>query len=404
MPTRPPSQSPAEGDTLLIAAQSGRALAAAARRAGLRPFVADLFGDEDTRALAEGYRRVPGRFGAWPGGRGILRALDELAELAGSKPLGVVLGSGFESAPSLMERIAGRFRLLGTDARTIARLKHPLELAILLGRLGVPHPPVSLRPIADCEDWLLKRCGGSGGGHIRPAGAGPVPAGFYLQRRVTGEPFSVAFLADGSKAQAIGVTTQWAAPSARAPYRYAGAVEPAAQPVGVLPEVEQAIGSIVAATGLRGLASADCLADGPAAWWLLEINPRPGATLDVLDRRPTPLLLRHIDACLGRLGSPEESPRDAAATEIVYARRAIPAVPSVTWPVFVTDRPLPGSRIAADAPVCTVSANGDGPAHARELLRCRVEWVRRLLGEGGNVHAAATCPPERECARGAPRR
>ncbi|MDB5557347.1 MAG: hypothetical protein JWQ36_281, partial [Enterovirga sp.] len=39
-------------DAILILAQSGRALAAAARRAGLRPYVADLFGDEDTRALA----------------------------------------------------------------------------------------------------------------------------------------------------------------------------------------------------------------------------------------------------------------------------------------------------------------------------------------------------------------
>ncbi|MFC6049036.1 tetrahydromethanopterin C1 transfer protein, partial [Methylobacterium hispanicum] len=37
-------------DAILIAAQSGRALAEAARRAGLRPLVADLFGDADTLA------------------------------------------------------------------------------------------------------------------------------------------------------------------------------------------------------------------------------------------------------------------------------------------------------------------------------------------------------------------
>ena len=45
-----------EGGAVLIAAQSGRALAQAARRAGLRPFVLDLFGDEDTLALAEAHR------------------------------------------------------------------------------------------------------------------------------------------------------------------------------------------------------------------------------------------------------------------------------------------------------------------------------------------------------------
>ncbi len=38
---------------LLIAAISGRSLAAAARRAGFRPLVADLFNDADTLALAE---------------------------------------------------------------------------------------------------------------------------------------------------------------------------------------------------------------------------------------------------------------------------------------------------------------------------------------------------------------
>ena len=51
------------GEAIVIAAQSGRALAQAARRAGLRPYVADLFGDEDTCALAEATAIMPGRFG-----------------------------------------------------------------------------------------------------------------------------------------------------------------------------------------------------------------------------------------------------------------------------------------------------------------------------------------------------
>ncbi len=45
---------------VLIAALSGRALAACARRGGYRPLVADLFGDLDTRELAEACERVPG--------------------------------------------------------------------------------------------------------------------------------------------------------------------------------------------------------------------------------------------------------------------------------------------------------------------------------------------------------
>ena len=46
--------------TPVIAAISGRALAAAARRAGYRPLVADFFCDTDTVALAERVGKLPG--------------------------------------------------------------------------------------------------------------------------------------------------------------------------------------------------------------------------------------------------------------------------------------------------------------------------------------------------------
>ncbi|HEX8417993.1 MAG TPA: tetrahydromethanopterin C1 transfer protein, partial [Methylobacterium sp.] len=84
------------GDAILIAAQSGRALAQAARRAGLRPLVVDLFGDSDTLALAEHHRWAGGRFGSGRlGGEAVLAALDELAGLSRTPPIGIVLGSGF---------------------------------------------------------------------------------------------------------------------------------------------------------------------------------------------------------------------------------------------------------------------------------------------------------------------
>ncbi|NNH33816.1 tetrahydromethanopterin C1 transfer protein, partial [Rhizobium sp. SEMIA 4085] len=45
---------------IMIAAISGRSLAAAARRAGYRPLVADLFCDCDTVALSERTARLSG--------------------------------------------------------------------------------------------------------------------------------------------------------------------------------------------------------------------------------------------------------------------------------------------------------------------------------------------------------
>ncbi|MFH6783957.1 MULTISPECIES: ATP-grasp domain-containing protein [Methylobacterium] len=382
---------------VLIAAQSGRALAAAARRAGYRPFVADLFGDADTRGLAAGYRRVPGRLGAGPGARGVEAALAALAAEAGD-PIGLVLGSGFEGAPELMRRLAGRHALLGASADAVAALKDPAGFAALCRRLGIPHPEIAVAPVPDPAGWLVKRRGASGGGHIRPAGPGSLPAGTYLQRRVPGRPHSLAALADGRDLAVLAVTEQWAAPGPDRPFRYAGAAAPAGLPPGIREAAEAALAGLVAATGLRGLVSADLLVEGEA-WWLLEVNPRPGATLDVLDRGPVPLFAAHLAAASGRL--PEHRPilSGAAASEILYAGAAIPAVPPLDWPAWTMDRPSPGSRIEAGAPVCTVIAEGADAGEARRAVARRAADVRARL-EGEPADAGLAFAPHRSILEG----
>ncbi len=368
---------------MLIAAQSGRALAQAARRAGLIPLVLDLFGDADTLALAEHHRTARGRFGATRLGEDILRQLDELAGLSRTPPIGIVLGSGFEGAPDLMAAIARRHRLIGASPGAVVALKDPLGFAALCARLSIPHPPVTLDPLADRAGWLLKRAGGSGGSHIRAAGAGRAPPGAYFQARMHGRAHALAILADGRGLEIVGFTEQWSAPSRLRPHRYGGALERGATEHPALPpaleaEIAGAVARIVAATGLCGLASADFLVEGEA-WWLTEINPRPGATLDVLDRRPTPLLAAHIAASLGRLSRMEAAPSDAAAAAICYAATKYAPVPPIRWPDFVRDRPRAGSSVAREAPLCTLIAEGPDAAAVRTRLGERANMLGALL-------------------------
>ncbi|MGU3538338.1 ATP-grasp domain-containing protein [Methylobacterium sp. A54F] len=374
------------GEAVLIAAQSGRALAEAARRAGLRPYVADLFGDADTRALAEAHRPLPGRFGTGRlGAEAVLGALDALAEEAGGAPLGLVLGSGFEGAPDLMATLARRHRLIGAEPACVAALKDPLAFAALCARLGVPHPAVSLGPVAEPAAWLLKRVGGSGGSHIRAATRARAPAGSYFQARVPGIAHALNFLGDGRRLLPLAVTEQWSAPSALRPFRYAGALArgrdeaPALAPR-LAAEIAAAVERIVAATGLRGLASADLLVDG-ADWWLTEINPRPGATLDVLDRRGLPLLAAHVEAHFGSLPAPGPAPVDAAGAQICYGARDHRTLPALPWPDFVRDRPGAGTAVGRDAPLCTVLAAGRDAGAVRAQLRERAAIVHALLDQ-----------------------
>lgn len=373
-------------EAILIAAQSGRALAEAARRAGLRPFVADLFGDADTLEIAEAHRPLPGAFGSGRiGGGAVLAALDDLAAQAGTRPLGVVLGSGFEGAPDLMAAIAARFPLLGAAPDTVAQLKDPLRLAALCAELAIPHPAVRLDPVADPESWLCKRVGGSGGSHIRRAGRGSAPPGAYFQARVPGRPHALNLLSDGREIRVLALTEQWCAPSRLRPFRYGGALargrdEPDPVPPAIRAEIAAAMARLVARTGLKGLASADCLI-AEDRWWLTEINPRPGATLDVLDRRASPLLGAHIAASLGKMPAPDPDPVDAAAAEICYAGRDFAPVPAFAWPAHVRDRPRPGTAVRRDAPLCTVLATGPETGATKDRLRTRIAALRAAIAQ-----------------------
>jgi len=145
-------------------------------------------------------------------------------------------------------------------------------------------------------------------------------------------------------------------------------------------ELLRKLAALTETLGVRGLASADFLDDADRLW-LLEINPRPGATLDLFDDDADPLLKRHIDAVVGL---PAHSPKRRApgAMEIVYLDEPC-AAPRGEWPDWAADRPAEGTSIAAGAPVCTVSARAETVAKAKAHAHERVRRIRAWLQEGG---------------------
>lgn len=358
---------------MLIAAASGRALAASARRGGFAPLVADRFGDIDTLDLVDGHVRAD--MTRPVDGDRLMVALETVAN--GRDCLGIVCGSGFEDRADLLTRIGARWPLLGNGPDTVSALKDPIGFARLCSDVGVPHPETSLTPPTDMAGWLVKRIGGAGGWHIRPAGHDPAGAGVYFQRRVAGTPVSALVLGNGKRVMVLGFSEQWAAPTARYPYRYGGAVRPAALGTDMRMAAEAAIAQLAVRVPLVGLNSADFLIEG-SDFHLLEINPRPGATFDLFEPDGGSLFKLHVDACTGRL--PQQPPRldGAMAGAIVYADRAIAAVPAVPWPDWTADRPAAGTRIDVDEPVCSVFAQAATAEAAKRLLDQRCGAVRSL--------------------------
>ncbi|MBV8837131.1 MAG: ATP-grasp domain-containing protein, partial [Alphaproteobacteria bacterium] len=266
---------------MLIAAASGRALAASARRGGYAPLVADAFGDQDTLSIASAHVQVD-LLNRPVDDEKLIGALEALA--SGQDPIGVVCGTGFEDRPDLLARMAARWRLLGNDPEIVARLKDPLAFAALCRDAGIPHPETSLTPPRDLAAWLVKRAGGAGGQHIRSAGRGHAAGeGAYYQRRIEGAPVSALILAMGGKVVVLGFSAQWSSPTPRKPFRYGGAVRPAPLADQLREAMTMAIERLVAVVPLAGLNSADFLVGGEETFHLLEVNPRPGATLDLFE-------------------------------------------------------------------------------------------------------------------------
>lgn len=363
--------------TVLVIAQSARALAAAARRAGFAVAAIDHFADADTQDLAAAAIRYPGglRCGFR---RATLLPLVERAAAAVGGVDAVVLGSGFEDRPKLVDALAAAWPVAGCPADAIRAAKDPFQLAALCRDTRIPHPDVRQDP-ALTGAWLVRRRGGSGGGHIRPYECGEaVPAGHVLVERLPGEPVSAAALADGRRAEVFAFCRQILDPCDGAPFRFAGVAGPVRLPGSVEEGLRRAAALLAPRLGLRGLVGLDALVDGDR-WWLLEVNPRPGAALDALDRTDVPLFSAHLRASAGEAVLPRLVDATIRATRVVYASADSSVPADMAWPDWVMDRPAAGTRIGAGDPIATVTAEAADWITLNERLDNRARDLPLIL-------------------------
>jgi uncharacterized protein len=358
---------------------SGRAIAQSARRAGLVPLVADFFADSDTQEAAHASRKLNGDIARGIEWESLSQALEALASANPSPILGLVYGSGFEDRPELLGRIAKRWTLLGNEQATVERIKDPESFFGELDRFDIAHPATASKCPARAERasaWLAKRKGGAGGSHIGFGATARARGEVYYQERVEGRSVSALFAANGREARVLGFSEQWTAPSKRSPWRYGGAVRPARVPAAAEAAMVLAVERAASVFAIKGLASADFMVNGQSAL-LLEINPRPGGTLEIFDSAAAPLLGLHLDAVM-RAKLPRGAQRlaGAMASAIVFAPKWVVVPVAMTWPDWAADKPKPGEIIDKNRPICTVWARAATQARAKRLVEAR---TRKLL-------------------------
>lgn len=363
----------------LVISQSGRALAASARMAGLSVHVLDGYADLDTVAATASCQAVPGD------ANGLLPAelLDRLAAFRGRPLLGVLYGSGLEAGYEVLAFLGRHFSLLGNDAAVVRMCKEPASFFPMLARLGIPCPETCFSPPVTNPagaDWIMKRTGASGGGHIRSWNTDlviSVDAGYYFQKKISGRCFSVVFLADTRDAIIIGFNTIWPVAPEKNDFRYLGARTEFNLPDKMTRDLTDITHTLVRELQLKGLCGLDVIMDEQGQCYVLEINPRPTATFE-LHQAQQSLCEAHILACQGHLAAPVSAPAALRAHQVIYADREF-VMPEITWPEWASDRPHPGRLIRVNDPVCTIHATAVTVNDINTLLHNRMAALTRLM-------------------------
>jgi predicted ATP-grasp superfamily ATP-dependent carboligase len=264
---------------LLVIGASARAVAQSAATAGFDVSAIDLFNDADLLAVTKQVRKSH-RF-PWD----VLRLQRELP------PGPWLYTGGLENYPRLIERIMAERPLIGctpTMLRQVRDVGRIARFATSRHLVLVPEFITAADTDRNCVPegpWLVKRLRSSGGLGVKrwaPTEA-PLPRGSYLQREIPGTSYGASYLSSGKECRFLGLAEQLTQPAAdgSAPFRYAGSITVptlAAEDRERLTKLGQAL---VEEFGLIGLFGVDLIRTIDGQWYLLEVNPRPTASMEL---------------------------------------------------------------------------------------------------------------------------
>ena len=332
---------------VLVVAVSARMVAELAVADGYGVIALDRFGDVDLRAVAPGTTAPSG---------GALAAL--AAEVEADA---VVYGAGFENRPDLVTRLAEGRELLGTPPESLVAVRDPWAVGAAARGAGARAPET--RSVDEAPGpggrglWLRKPLRGGGGRGVRRWAGGRLGPTEILQRRVDGLSCSAVAIGDGRCAVVLGLTEQL---HRRPGFGWMGNLAPPRLPDAELVELggqlRAVCDEVVARFGVRGAFGVDAVWDGRHAW-VLEVNPRPPASLELFGPG---CFEAHVRGARG-VGLPSAGTLAAAPCAkvklVLFADRTVRAPDPGWWPAgLVRDIPRAGERIRRGAPVCTLTS------------------------------------------------
>lgn len=229
-----------------------------------------------------------------------------------SQGIPLVLCGGMENRPDFLSRLLSQGLLCGVTNESLRQLRSLEAWKDWAYESGIGWPetigPLRTGTLSagtlssfsahDSGAWMLKPAGGAGGIHVRSYESldaidqtqawDPAIGPWYAQRHIAGTTIGVTYCSDRKETRIAGIARGIDAPAfddpefeAPLPFIYRGNLAP----FRVTPDRFDAasrFGEIVArATGIRGLWQADFQIDSQDRLWLLEINPRWSASMEL---------------------------------------------------------------------------------------------------------------------------
>lgn len=305
MPKVPP---PTTSPPPLVVGFSARALAEATAAHFAPPLVADRFADHDCQQAAEKCFEID----QW-GGRleSDWHVLSQLTA-AGAQPSSpVLLGGGTENWPELVELLHQQFTVLGPTSHQLQQLRSPEYWQACATAAGVAFPEThwegasavdersiqkgAMRrsaegPEGHIKDWLIKPRRGAGGHAIRRVNGRnsshqSVEGSHYWQRKISGRSLGVyCILTSDGLVELLGATEspsaeQWPGPSE---FIYRGSLGPIALSDMQRQQIIRLCQVVQTTSRCRGWLQFDFIEDAAGELWLLELNPRWAAGMEIL--------------------------------------------------------------------------------------------------------------------------
>lgn len=317
-------------DALFVVGFSCRSLAQSARRQGFSPLVIDRCGDRDTREAAKLYS-------VWMPEEDLTEETIDLflidrpsrLDLTSSFPRHCMLAGGTENQIDLIARLSRKFPdMMKPEQYASMRSwknwrswsEHSGMIFPRSWELGtILSDPIELKclPIdsTDSHEYLIKRLDQAGGLGVSTWNPEEAPLASHMalgarngiiQERIDGQSVGVTFLSSAHGSLALGCTEAWPTqPHPWGAFVYQGSVGPVSLQQEDWTLLEAFAKNVTIASQWRGLWQADFIRKG-SHWYLLEINPRWTASMEILEASTGMELVRlNCLAVSGQLASDE---------------------------------------------------------------------------------------------------